>query len=57
MQKPGLRNGNHATQTAFDAEVNAIGVEQQGRLTFTYVGPLPPYSFVKIVVRKAKEEG
>jgi hypothetical protein len=24
MQKPGLRNGNHATQTAFDAEVNIM---------------------------------
>jgi hypothetical protein len=24
MQKPGLRNGNHATQTAFDAKVNIM---------------------------------
>ncbi len=42
---------------AFDDEVNAIGAEQQGRLTFKYAGPLPPYSFVKIVIPKAKQQG
>jgi hypothetical protein len=38
---------------AFDDEVNAIGGAQQGRLTFKYIGPLPPYSFVKIAVPKS----
>jgi hypothetical protein len=37
---------------AFDAAVNALAAEERGRLTFKYVGPLPPYSFVKIVVPK-----
>jgi hypothetical protein len=37
---------------AFDELVNSLGEEERGRLTFKYVGPLPPYSFVKLVVPK-----
>lgn len=36
---------------AFDDEVAALGAELGG-LTFKYVGPLPPYSFVRINVPK-----
>jgi hypothetical protein len=35
---------------AFDAEVAALGVGQEERLIFRYVGPLPPYSFVSLNV-------
>jgi len=38
---------------AFDEAVSAIAVRgDAGLLNFKYVGPLPPYSFVKIVVPK-----
>ncbi len=38
--------------TPFDEEVSALGSEESGRLTVKYVGPLPPYSFVKIAIPK-----
>ncbi|AKU94995.1 Gas vesicle synthesis GvpLGvpF [Labilithrix luteola] len=37
---------------AFDKEVGALGEELRGKLNFKYVGPLPPYSFVRINVPK-----
>jgi hypothetical protein len=43
---------DQAALQAFDAEVDAVGKEQRGRLTFKYVGPLPPYNFVKLNVPK-----
>ena len=39
-------------------EVSALGEEEGGRLTFKYLGPLPPYSFVKSWFRRrAKHAG
>ncbi len=40
---------------ALDAAVDALGSEQRGRLRFTYIGPLPPYNFVRIVVPKEED--
>jgi hypothetical protein len=37
---------------ALDEDVSELGAQQRGRLTFKFVGPLPPYSFVKVVVPK-----
>jgi hypothetical protein len=37
---------------AFDEAVSALGSEESGRLSVKYVGPLPPYSFVKIAIPK-----
>jgi hypothetical protein len=34
----------------FDAQVDALGRAQSGRLIFRYVGPLPPYNFVNLAV-------
>jgi hypothetical protein len=36
----------------FDAAVNELIRAEQGRLTIKYLGPLPPYSFVRLVVPK-----
>jgi hypothetical protein len=38
-------------EQAFDAQVQALGEAQTGRLIFDYVGPLPPYNFVDIRLR------
>jgi hypothetical protein len=38
-------------EPAFDASVNALATVAAGRLTFKYVGPVPPYNFVIIIVR------
>jgi Gas vesicle synthesis protein GvpL/GvpF len=35
-------------EKTFDATVSALGEANAGRLTFSYVGPLPPYSFVNL---------
>ena len=32
----------------FDRAVEAVGEAQQQRLVFSYVGPLPPYSFIDL---------
>jgi hypothetical protein len=37
---------------AFDEAVSALGSQEMERLAVKYVGPLPPYSFVKISVSK-----
>jgi len=34
----------------FDEAVRTLGVETQQRLAFKYVGPVPPYNFVNIIV-------
>jgi hypothetical protein len=39
---------------AFDDAVTAVSVAESPRLTVKYVGPLPPYSFVKIAIPKAQ---
>ena len=38
-------------EQAFDATVNALDRAEEGRLLLKYVGPLPPYNFVNLVVR------
>ncbi|TAK29833.1 MAG: GvpL/GvpF family gas vesicle protein [Chloroflexota bacterium] len=40
---------------AFDAKVNELDDTQQGRLILKYVGPLPPYNFVNVVVHWDEE--
>ena len=40
-----------ADEPAFDAKVNEIDEAQQGRLVLKYVGPVPPYNFVNLVIR------
>ena len=35
----------------FDGAVFGLGEAQKGRLTFNYVGPLPPYSFINMVLQ------
>jgi len=36
---------------AFDVQVKALAAAQEGRLTFRYAGPVPPYHFVDLSVR------
>lgn len=38
-------------EAEFDREVNRLAEEYEGRLTFKYIGPMPPYSFVNLVAR------
>jgi Gas vesicle synthesis protein GvpL/GvpF len=46
---------NRSQEPAFDAQVQALGEVQVGRLIFRYVGPLPPYNFVDIRVPREEE--
>ena len=41
---------DRARQQAFDEAVRKLDQEMGGRLTFRYVGPVPPYNFVSIAV-------
>jgi hypothetical protein len=41
---------DRSREQAFDAQVQALGEAEAGRLIFQYVGPLPPYNFVDIRV-------
>ncbi len=41
---------DRARQPAFDAAVQKLDAEMGQRLIFRYVGPVPPYNFVSIVV-------
>lgn len=41
---------------AFEKEVNKLDKKLAGRLNFRLVGPLPPYSFATILVRRFKKE-
>lgn len=38
-------------QQAFDARVNELEEARSGRIIFKYVGPVPPYNFVNVVVQ------
>jgi len=40
----------------FDARVNELDSRYNDRMTFKYVGPLPPFNFVELVVRWEEEE-
>ncbi|MBI3976773.1 MAG: GvpL/GvpF family gas vesicle protein [Chloroflexi bacterium] len=42
---------DRAHDPTFDAAVNVLDAAQQGRLILKYVGPVPPYNFVNVVVR------
>ena len=42
---------DQARQAEFDAVVERLDAEMGTRLIFKYVGPVPPYNFVNIVVR------
>jgi hypothetical protein len=42
-------------EQAFDAQVQALGEAQAGRLIFQYVGPLPPYNFVDLRLQWEEE--
>ena len=46
---------DRSQEQAFDAQVQALGAAQAGRLIFQYVGPLPPYNFVDLRVRWEEE--
>ena len=37
-----------AREPEFDEAMNALAAAQAGRFVFTYVGPLPPYSFIDL---------
>lgn len=37
-----------SSETAFDAKMQALGERHAARLTFRYVGPVPPYNFVRL---------
>lgn len=39
----------------FDARVQNLASENEGDLSFRYVGPAPPYSFVNIVIKEEAE--
>ncbi|MBI4336424.1 MAG: GvpL/GvpF family gas vesicle protein [Chloroflexi bacterium] len=39
-----------AREPEFDRAVNSLSTELDGRLSFKYVGPVPPYNFVNITV-------
>ncbi len=43
-------------EVEFDREVNRLAEEYEGRLTFKYIGPMPPYSFVNLVARVVNSE-
>ena len=40
-----------ANETAFDQAVQALDAEMGKRMMFKYVGPVPPYNFVNIIVQ------
>ena len=37
-------------QAKLEQSLNALDVEQSGRMTFKCVGPVPPYNFVEITL-------
>jgi hypothetical protein len=40
----------------FDEAVNRLANEYEGRLTFKYIGPLPPYSFTRLEISQGNFE-
>lgn len=46
-------------QEEFDAAVNTLVAKQESELQFKYVGPIPPFNFIEIVIRweEEKKEG
>jgi hypothetical protein len=44
-------------ETAFDAKVQEIAKRHEGKLTFRYTGPFPPYNFVTIRLQLERSAG
>lgn len=42
-------------QQEFDAAVNALAAKQESEIQFKYVGPIPPFNFIEIVIRWEEE--
>lgn len=42
-------------QQEFDAAVNALVAKQESEIQFKYVGPIPPFNFIEIVIRWDEE--
>jgi len=42
-------------QEEFDAAVNALVAKQESDIQFKYVGPIPPFNFIEIVIRWDEE--
>lgn len=40
-------------EAAFDHQVNVLGEKYTGKIKFIYVGPLPPFNFVNLVIETA----
>ena len=43
-------------ETLFDEALNRLANEYEGRLTFKYIGPLPPYSFTRLEISQGNFE-
>ena len=43
--------------TLFDEKVREIGMQYEGKLTFKYTGPWPPYNFVTIRLQLERSAG
>jgi len=43
---------DRSREKEFDGEVEELAARYNGRIEFKYVGPVPPYSFVNIVVKE-----
>jgi DnaJ-domain-containing protein 1 len=43
-------------EALFDAAVNCLANEYEGRVSFKYIGPLPPYSFARLEVTRGNFE-
>jgi len=39
-----------AREAEFDAEIQALDAEMNNLMTFKYIGPLPPFNFVDLVI-------
>lgn len=46
-----------ARETEFDARVKEIAAKSEGKLSFKYTGPWPPYNFVHIRLKLERGEG
>lgn len=47
---------HHSQVGEFDAKVNELDERYNGRMTFKYVGPVPPFNFVELVVHWEEDE-
>lgn len=47
---------NDQLEKKFDLKMNELATQHEGRITFKYVGPVPPYNFVSLKIELPKEE-